>query len=608
MLTPSQGSTSAPSVMAVSHSLQDQYLPEDWNSYSVFNNFKAIKKQFRHDRPALIVIHIANEEDENLGKKVVEFVRKGLSNFDTRIVLLKQSEFVLDEINWMEQQQINACLIADDDRLAFNLSALSRELDTFCHIDNNQREHHAETEMLMCIAQFSKEAVSLKALLKEFSQTLAALSYASCSVHVKIKEHTQCAIDYCNIDESDFIDNFSRLIGAPQIPDFLQHTIDEKHPQIDLIPNKIDLSSIESHLQTTIGSYLTFPIVAYGNVLYLLFYLIPDAHMDKVSMRKINIINKACEQLTILLERRQAEVSLKNQYERLKKALVDLKSTKQELAHKEKMASIGQMAAGIAHEINNPLSYVISNFSSMDSYLESIVKLQKLQSEFLQSIDLGQDQKISQMKQSITDYEEEADIQFVFEDIRSVISDSSNGLKRVKNIITDLKSFTYSQSTELEICDINYVVDESLMLLKFEMLDDIVIEKNIAVVPQFMAHNGLMVQVVSNLIKNAIQAMREHNTLTPVIAITAECRDDKIVILIKDNGPGIPEEARGKIFDPFFTTKTIGEGTGLGLSVVFNIIKRLNGELTFNSKTGQYTEFVITFALDKCSPTSNTTH
>jgi len=242
----------------------------------------------------------------------------------------------------------------------------------------------------------------------------------------------------------------------------LQHTIDEKHPQIDLIPNKIDLSSIESHLQTTIGSYLTFPIVAYGNVLYLLFYLIPDAHMDKVSMRKINIINKACEQLTILLERRQAEVSLKNQYERLKKALVDLKSTKQELAHKEKMASIGQMAAGIAHEINNPLSYVISNFSSMDSYLESIVKLQKLQSEFLQSIDLGQDQKISQMKQSITDYEEEADIQFVFEDIRSVISDSSNGLKRVKNIITDLKSFTYSQSTELEICDINYVVDETI--------------------------------------------------------------------------------------------------------------------------------------------------
>jgi len=608
MITPNLGSSYEPSVMAVSHSLQNQYLPENWNSYSVFNNFKTIKKQFRHERPALIVIQIACEEDESLGKKVVDFVRKGLSNFDTRIVLLKQSEFVLDEINWMEQQQINACLIADNDRLSFNLSALNRELDTFNHIDNNQRQHDAETDMLMCIAQFSREAVSIKDLLKEFSQTLAVLSYASCSVHIKIKEHDQCAIEYCNIDENDFVDNFSRLIGVPQIPDYLQHTIDEKNPQIDLIPNKIDLSSIESQLQTTIGSYLTFPIVSYGNVLYLLFYLIPEAHMDKVSMRQINIINKACEQLTILLERRQAEVSLKKQYGRLKKVMVDLKTTKQELVHKEKMASIGQMAAGIAHEINNPLSYVISNFSSMDSYLESIVKLQGLQSEFLNSIELGQDQKISQMKKSISEYEEEADIQFVFEDIRSVISDSFNGLKRVKNIITDLKSFTYSQSTELEICDINHVVDETLTLLKFEITDEILIEKQLDVVPQFMAHNGLMVQVLTNLVKNAIQAMREHNTQSPTVTITVQQRDDNILILIKDNGPGIPEESRGKIFDPFFTTKTVGEGTGLGLSVVFNIIKRLNGELSFNSKTNQYTEFVISFALEQCAPTASNTH
>jgi len=587
-----------PPILAVGHSENGHFLPAMLQNYDKFTNFRAIKKQFREGKPAAIVICIESEEDEELGKKVTQYVREGLSNMDTRIVLLRSPVFELDEVSWMEDHQVNACLVTAEDRLLFNTTALNRELDTFSYIDSNQRQHDAETDMLMCITQFSREKESIAELLKKFSQTLSVLCYSSCSFHLKIKDNTHCEINYCDHEDSQLTDTFSSISGLPAVPDYLQHAFDEKHPQIDLIPEKTDLTDIESSLGVEIGSYLTFPIVAYNNVLYLLLYLIPESHMDKVSMKQINVINKASEQLTILLERRQAETSLKKQYQRLKGALVELKSTKQELVHKEKMASIGQMAAGIAHEINNPLSYVMSNFSSMDNYLKSIMQLQDLQSDFLLSIDESQNEKAKQLKQNISEFEEEADIPFILEDIRAVVSDSYTGLQRVRNIITDLKSFTYSQSTELEVCDLQKVVNETLQILKHNINDDITIKQSLENIPQFMAHNGLMGQVFTNLIKNAIQAMQEAQTPDPLITIKASQQNDQINISVRDNGPGLPEGKKDKVFDPFFTTKTVGEGTGLGLSVTFNIIKKLGGTINCDSEKGQFTEFIIRFPVN----------
>ncbi|MGH1439537.1 MAG: sensor histidine kinase [Cellvibrionaceae bacterium] len=588
-----------PPILVIGDLSEHEDLLDNWREYQHFINFRSLKKQFRHHKPALIICCVGSEEDQQFCKQVIGYVRDGLSNMDTRIILLKQVQFEIDEANWMENLQVNCCLLAEKEKTEFNITALNRELETFLHIENSRRQHDAETDMLMCITQFSRENETLKELLKSFSSTLATLCFSECCFHIKIKDNNHGEVSYCDQNDNDFINQFTHILGLPSIPEYLQHILSEKHPQIDLLPDVIDLTPIEKQLSTHIGSYLTFPIVAYEKVLYLLFYLIPETHMDKVSMKQINVINKASEQLTMLLERRQAENSLKKQYQRLKNTLIELKSTKQELQHKEKMASIGQMAAGIAHEINNPLSYVISNFSSMDNYLKSIMQLQTLQSEFLDSIDNGQDNKIELLKRNISEFEEEKDIPFVLEDIRAVISDSFNGLQRVKHIITDLKSFTHSQSTKLEKCNLKEVIEDTLKILKYDLEEKITINKNLSELPEFMAHNGLMQQVLSNLIKNAIQAMDEAKTEQPSITINTEHREQSIYISVIDNGPGMPDSVSKKIFDPFFTTKTVGEGTGLGLSVTYNIIKKLGGTISVNSKLNTFTEFLISLPIKR---------
>jgi signal transduction histidine kinase len=563
--------------------------------YAHFNNFRAIKKQFRNNKVALIIACISNEEEEQLCEQVTQYVREGLLNQDVRIVILYHLPYVIDELNWLGRLQVNACLQVIEGKKPFNLTILKREVDTFLHIENNRRQHEAETEMLMCISRFSRDNESIIDLLKIFSASLSALCYSTCCFHIKIQTNNQGIIDYCDVDNDNLLVNLKTLFKLPQIPHFLQHTLDEKQPQISLLPEDIDLNSLNSDITEKIGSYLTFPIVAYNKPLYLLIYLITEKHMDKVTMRQINIINKAAEQLTMLLERRQAENSLKKQYKRLKTTLIDLKTTKRELQHKEKMASIGQMAAGIAHEINNPLAYVMSNFSCMDDYLKSIMQLQELQSEFLASIDIEENNKITELKRNISEFEKKEDIAFILQDIRAVILDSHNGLKRVKNIITDLSSFTYSQSVESEVCNLPQIIDDTLKMLPYDIVGSIQIKTALDVLPGFMTHNGLMQQVFTNLVKNAAQALISAKTSSPEILIKAYCQASDVVILVKDNGPGIPEEKLGNVFDPFYTTKPVGEGTGLGLSVTFNIIKKLGGTISVDSKKNTYTAFEIIF-------------
>lgn len=590
-----QSYTLSPSIMVVgSDKIQETYI-DNWANYTHYTSFRPIKKGIRKNTPALMIACISNEDDENLAKQTTQYIREGLANQDIRIALIHDPAFNLDAINWMEEFGVNVCLLATDEKKSFNVTTLNREIDTYRHINNNKLQHEAETKMLMCITQFSRDKESLPELLKLFSTSLSTLCYSPCGFHIQIQNSTQGKIDYCSNETKGLVNDLNLALNLPKIPDYLHNTLEEKKAHINLLPDNIDLKDIEEKIDVTIGSYLTFPIKVYDKILYLFMYFIPEDQMDKVSMKQINVINKACEQLTMLLERRQAESSLKKQYKRLKNTLVELKTTKQELQHKEKMANIGQMAAGIAHEINNPLSFVMSNFSSMDEYLTSIIQLQKLQSKFLESIEVEQDQKILELKNNISKFEKEEDIDFVLSDIRAVVSESHNGLKRVKNIITDLKSFTYSQSTELEECNITSVINETLKVLSYNLNEDIQIKKRLAELPTFLAHNGLMEQVLTNLIKNAGQALTEANTNNPKITITTFNKDAFIYIIIEDNGPGIPESVHSKIFEPFYTTKTVGEGTGLGLSVTFNIIKKLGGTLKMESQISEFTRFIISF-------------
>jgi signal transduction histidine kinase len=325
--------------------------------------------------------------------------------------------------------------------------------------------------------------------------------------------------------------------------------------------------------------------------------LIPEEHIDHVSMKQINVVNKACEQLTILLERQKAESSLKKQYRRLQKTLVELKTAREELAHKEKMAAIGTMAAGIAHEINNPLAYVISNVSSMDKYLDSILHLQTLQSELLASIDYQQDQHAAVLKESIHEYETKEDIPFVLEDIRAVVSDSFEGLQRVKTIISNLKSFTNESSTEPEKYDLKVFLEEVFQELRFLVGDHISFTCKVDKSAEFFGLRAQLAQVIKSLVNNSLYALNEGNTDSPTIILGGDVTANDVEIFLEDNGPGIDETIQGKIFDPFFTTKTVGDGTGLGLSVAHNIVSKLGGTISVTSTPNRSTRFSIRLPL-----------
>ena len=161
------------------------------------------------------------------------------------------------------------------------------------------------------------------------------------------------------------------------------------------------------------------------------------------------------------------------------------------------------------------------------------------------------------------------------------------------DIITDLKSFTYSQSTELEICDLPKVVEETVKVLSYDLEHAIEVDIQLGELSKFMAHNGLMQQVLTNLIKNAAQALVEAKTPAAKISIHAAQKGDSIYIIVLDNGPGIPEDAREKIFEPFYTTKDVGKGTGLGLSISQTIMQAHKGSLTY-TREGDETVFSIT--------------
>ncbi len=573
------------------------FLPDNTMHCEKLTSLRNAKKTLRSCKPSLVILCVGSDDDISLCQSVAQYIRQGLVNQDTRIILMHNPTQQLDEVVWLEEYQINACLTASEQKAKFNASVLKRELATFEYIENTYRQHDAETELLVCITRFSRGDEKLTALLSTFSNALARLCHAHCSFEIYLENTSRFRVRGSDTASNDLAKTMQALLSEGGLPASLAQAIEEQHPQIHLLDESGGLEPVTQLITTHIGSYLAFPIVVYKRVVCLLLYLIPEQEMERVSMKQITIINKAAEQLTVLLERKQAESSLKKQYTRLRDTLLELKSTKQALAHNEKLASIGRMAAGIAHEINNPLSFVISNFSSMDSYLDNIIQLQSMQSELLTAIDIQQDQKAAHLKQSLSEFEEQAGIPFILEDIRAIVADSFNGLQRVKNIISDLRSFSHNQTGEKEVCDFSVLLDDTLKMMRYDLDNKVSIQRNVEFNGVLHTHSGLIEQVLVNLIKNAVQAMEKADTAEPVIQISAAEIDNMLHIRIRDNGPGMAADIQQKIFEPFFTTKPIGEGTGLGLSVVYNIMQRLDGSIHCESEPGVFTEFTLLLPL-----------
>lgn len=278
---------------------------------------------------------------------------------------------------------------------------------------------------------------------------------------------------------------------------------------------------------------------------------------------------------------RERTMELENSHSALKRAYLDLQNAQEQLVQTEKMASLGQLVAGIAHEIKNPLNFIYGNTGFLADYTQ---KLQDLVESFetFPSLSPEDRSKLETMKERIH-------YAFIKEDLRTLIDNFAEGSRRINTIVSDLRTFSRMDSDTVSDVDLHASLEMSLNLLRNQYKDRIRIHKEYGAIPKIRGYPGKLHQVFMNLLSNAFYAVRGPGDVwirTRVLAETVE-------IEIEDNGVGIPEENLKRIFEPFFTTKPVGQGTGLGLSISYGIIEQHGGRIRVTSAAGRGTTFLI---------------
>ncbi len=278
----------------------------------------------------------------------------------------------------------------------------------------------------------------------------------------------------------------------------------------------------------------------------------------------------------------------------LNEAINDLKSTQSQLVHAEKMASLGQLTAGIAHEINNPINFVKSNIRPLQLDMEHLMEVIKK----YEAID-GPD-NIAEKLKDIENFKKQIDLDYISTEIQTLISGIEEGAVRTADIVKGLRTFSRLDESELKTADIHDGIDATLTLLRSTIPGNVSIIKHYGDVPRIECFAGKLNQVFMNILTNALQAIKSKpDQGDESITITTSRAEDHVIISIADTGPGMPEGVKEKIFDPFFTTKDVGEGTGLGLSIVLNIIEKHHGEIEVDSTSGKGSEFIITLPMNQ---------
>ncbi|MBD2355537.1 PAS domain S-box protein [Tolypothrix sp. FACHB-123] len=299
-----------------------------------------------------------------------------------------------------------------------------------------------------------------------------------------------------------------------------------------------------------------------------------------------------------LSDRKQAEIKLQQKTRELENTLQELKQTQLQMIQSEKMSSLGQMVAGVAHEINNPVNFIHGNLIHISEYTQDLLTLIELYQKYY-----------PQPPQEIADVIESIDIEFLIEDLTKAMQSMRLGTTRIREIVLSLRNFSRLDEAEVKDVNIHDGIDSTIIILHNRLKahserPEIQIIKEYGNLPPVECHAGQLNQVFMNIISNAIDALEEYNkqqslqeiALTAgVISIHTEVINHNWVrICIADNGPGIKEEIHQRLFDPFFTTKPVGKGTGLGLSISYQIItEKHGGKLWCESTLGQGTKFMM---------------
>ena len=311
-------------------------------------------------------------------------------------------------------------------------------------------------------------------------------------------------------------------------------------------------------------------------------FLYKDEEMD---VFKLQTVESSRAMLTLAIQRKTAAVSLQSKYKELRQAYEQIDDAQKQLVQSEKMASLGQLAAGVAHEINNPIGFILSNYETLADYIESIDELLAELPSLLENNVEG--------KAKLDKVWEQLDIDFIRQDVGELLGASQGGLTRIKEIVSGLKSFSHADTQQYVEVDLNECVDDSIQLVWNELKYNCEIEKEMADSCMIKGNAGQLQQVFVNLLVNAKQAMEDGG----VIKVSTELNNEAVVLKIADTGSGISKEDLDKLFTPFFTTKPVGVGTGLGLSISYGILQDHEATIDVESEVGKGTCFIMTFPL-----------
>ena len=312
-----------------------------------------------------------------------------------------------------------------------------------------------------------------------------------------------------------------------------------------------------------------------GAVDYLFKPLEPDILRNKVRVF-LELHEKAAE------IKRSREI-MESEHRELENAYAALKAAQAHMVQQEKMASIGQLAAGVAHEINNPIGFISSNLGTLAKYVDRLTEFVSLQSEVIGRLDA------TEAGGELGKKRRELKIDYITEDIKELIAESLEGTDRVRRIVQDLKSFSRVDEAEYKPADINKCIESTLNIVRNELKYKTVVNREYGEIPMTRCYPRQLNQVFMNLLVNAGQAIEKQGEIT----IRTWNAGGSIYVSISDTGRGIPGDMLNRIFEPFFTTKEVGKGTGLGLSITYDIVKKHNGEITVDSEEGRGTTFTV---------------
>lgn len=299
---------------------------------------------------------------------------------------------------------------------------------------------------------------------------------------------------------------------------------------------------------------------------------------------------------TTVLARVRTQLELKRARDRLQQQNLSLEAEvarrvaeehkiQEQFLQAEKLASLGQLVAGVAHEINNPISFVLSNLGTLEGYITDLLRL------------IDSAGALARGEGSVAQFDaiiEEIDFDFIRDDIVQLVDDSQGGLARVRTLIQDLKAHAHNASSNWEWADLHHGIDAVLNIVSNELKYKCQVEKIFGEIPLVWCVPAQIDQVIMNLLINAAQAIPERGRVT----ITTEVVDKEVMITVADTGVGIPADNIQHLFEPFFTTKPVGTGTGLGLSLTYSIVNRHQGRIEVESEVGVGTQFHIILPIE----------